>query len=986
MALKFGTSGVRGLATEMNDRACYSWARAFAQVLRPRHDIRDIVLGGDLRDSTPRILRAAAAGLRDEGFQVEYAGIIPSPALMAYAMSTQRASMMITGSHIPADRNGIKFNWPWGELLKTDEASMFEALHSLAINDTLFDQNGMFAAPPADVGPVNSSAAEQYIARYTKFFRQDELSGLRVVVHEHSSVARDLLPQILRGLGAEVFCFDRTDTFVPVDTEAVDNKPEYAAWLKDNNANALVSTDGDADRPLVLDATGKQIPGDILGLISARALGAQTVVCPINCNSAIEKSQFFQSTIRTRIGSPWVVAAMKEEEDKGQIKIAGFEANGGFLLQSTIQNDVGELSSLATRDAVLPIVLALKEAKTHAQGQLGELYNQLPSRRTAAGLKRQIPQELGKEILTRFHEEKNVAAEDIFARHLGPVASVDLTDGARIIFASGEIVHLRPSGNAPEFRCYAEAETQERAEALVNIGLEAIESILAAKMDQRLNNIDAITSAVESSKTTDFIIVSTTSPKQADFWLERLEQTKAQLAGKETIILSVNEDWPGGAGNALGTLYAFQKAAAQAQSRYQIDLMAKLKEGASINLYHTAGKGTRLAPLPGCEKNNKAAVKISALLDTANGPVPMTVMEAVIKQTALYGQSRPGRLSVFWGDQVFIPSKPFDYEPKYEADILCSLRPLPSAETWKADGLHRYGLICVDKNEDAAQIEKVDHETICELIASQRIAAEQVGISLGAFSVSARLLNTLLEAYASELSNQSGKLDSDPHLWMPLTLDEQTYLQMMTKKGVSEAEAKQHYARMAQVKSKFLAQYPEARIFGAVDVGSTCWWWDYGQLRLFHTNLGKLIFANIEGNGARKFLGISNNQDRSDLGPDVDIDEHSVVLGSKIKSGKIRNSVLVNVEADQVDIDRGVMIMVKAPQITGRKVLAYSVEHKEALNIEDNGVRAQTELPNSGVQLLSTSLDRDSGQDWKIKLDANELSWEQIYLENQSLG
>lgn len=62
----------------------------------------------------------------------------------------------------------------------------------------------------------------------------------------------------------------------------------------------------------------------------------------------------------------------------------------------------------------------------------------------------------------------------------------------------------------------------------------------------------------------------------------------------------------GGAGNALGTFYAFQNAEKLASSRYGIDISSQLKAGSiSVGLYHTAGKGTRLAPLPGAENNNK---------------------------------------------------------------------------------------------------------------------------------------------------------------------------------------------------------------------------------------------------------------------------------------------------------------------------------------------------------------------------------------------
>lgn len=71
-----------------------------------------------------------------------------------------------------------------------------------------------------------------------------------------------------------------------------------------------------------------------------------------------------------------------------------------------------------------------------------------------------------------------------------------------------------------------------------------------------------------------------------------------------------------------------------------------------MGLYHTAGKGTRLAPMPGSENNNKPGVKLAVTVDIDGKPSPLTILESVIKQTGVYGKSRKGRLSVFWGDQV----------------------------------------------------------------------------------------------------------------------------------------------------------------------------------------------------------------------------------------------------------------------------------------------------------------------------------------------
>lgn len=78
----------------------------------------------------------------------------------------------------------------------------------------------------------------------------------------------------------------------------------------------------------------------------------------------------------------------------------------------------------------------------------------------------------------------------------------------------------------------------------------------------------------------------------------------------------MSEDWSaGGAGNGLGTLYAYTKAAKVAKDRHGVDLDAQLREGKiSAALYHTAGKGTRLAPLPASENNNKPGVVSSIMV------------------------------------------------------------------------------------------------------------------------------------------------------------------------------------------------------------------------------------------------------------------------------------------------------------------------------------------------------------------------------------
>lgn len=221
---------------------------------------------------------------------------------------------------------------------------------------------------------------------------------------------------------------------------------------------------------------------------------------------------------------------------------------------------------------------------------------------------------------------------------------------------------------------------------------------------------------------------------------------------------------------------------------------------------------------------------------------PLTVLEAVVRQTGLYAPSRPGRLSAYWGDQVFIPSSPFEYKPTHHVDILCALgESAPTPEEWTERGLEKYGVIAVMPSGGAAQVEKVDHSTAVKMLATLG-EIKRVGPSLGSFSVSSAILNALCEEFSEELSSKTGKLDTDPHFWMPLTLPEKEYISLMGQKGVDAEGASSHHKRMAIMKTKFESGASgDLGLFGAVDVGDKACWWDYGLLKLYSKNNMKLV-------------------------------------------------------------------------------------------------------------------------------------------------
>ncbi|MDX8407799.1 MAG: phosphomannomutase, partial [Mariprofundaceae bacterium] len=315
----FGTSGARGLASDMSDRVCYAYTLAFLKFLQdsePQPAWKAVAIAGDFRPSTPRIMAAVAMAIRDAGFEPVNCGFIPTPAVALYGISHALPAIMVTGSHIPDDRNGIKFYKPEGEILKPDE----QAMTSRGVNlpDTAFDDSGMMLSPSA-LPPIHDDAQRLYIQRYTDFFEKDCLAGRRIGVYQHSSVARDILTEIISALGAEVVRLGRSETFIPVDTEAIRPGDVRLAsqWIAKARADGkpldcIVSADGDGDRPLISDEHGSWLRGDIAGILCARFLQAECVATPVSCNSAVEKSDWFRQVRRCRIGSPYVIEAMQQ--------------------------------------------------------------------------------------------------------------------------------------------------------------------------------------------------------------------------------------------------------------------------------------------------------------------------------------------------------------------------------------------------------------------------------------------------------------------------------------------------------------------------------------------------------------------------------------------------------------------------------------------------------------------------------------------------
>ena len=543
--LAFGTSGLRGLVKDITDLEAYINAKATLRYLLGIGDIKrrsTVIIAGDLRPSTDRIMGACAQAIIDSGCQVENAGKIPTPALILHSLSTGRAGVMVTGSHIPFDRNGIKINKSIGEILKSDEAGISCEVervrteeYSRSAATSAFDASGMLKSG-LKLPSLDRTAERAYIRRYLSSFAGGALSGMRVLVYQHSAVGRDVLPHILQELGAVVLAAGRSETFIPIDTENItgeqlDDLQELAVAAEANGRplHAIVSTDGDSDRPLVtailpaneIESGGRRVrflPGDLLGLVVAEYLRAEAAAVPISANDAVERHLRERKVFleKTKIGSPYVVSALDKLRSSGTYeRIIGWEANGGFLTGSDIALSKATLAALPTRDATLPI-LANLVAAVEQKISLSALWDRFPARFGRAGLIDNFPVVVSQTILANLippgdvidvafdpgHVRDQSRADALtaplapeptegwrqckatLARFFTPafgfdeIARINVLDGVRIYFHNGDVAHIRPSGNAPQLRIYANSDSQARADEIVELAIRERDGIL----------------------------------------------------------------------------------------------------------------------------------------------------------------------------------------------------------------------------------------------------------------------------------------------------------------------------------------------------------------------------------------------------------------------------------------------------------------------------------------------------------------------------
>ncbi len=470
------------------------------------------------------------------------------------------------------------------------------------------------------------------------------------------------------------------------------------------------------------------------------------------------------------------------------------------------------------------------------------------------------------------------------------------------------------------------------------------------------------------------VIIIVASVGNKEYWEKRLEASRDEILSPEAKIIVIEEDWPGGAGQLLGTLYAFQKV------NEMMNLKGLLEEKETVAIYHAAGHGKRMAPLCGTEVNNKPGIKLPKMIKIEDKEIPLTVLEAAIFSTQIFAKRREERICVFWGDQVFIPSQRVKRETRLPVEIFGIKKKFTlSKKDWQKNW-QSYGVLIPTKKRRTLLREKVSWSKVQKLLERGYLKEDKEGKitlikSLGCFSISLPFLESLLEEFSKEIEGKRRNLSTDFHLWVPLTSRKKEYQ--------SEGGSSIYWERIKKLRKNFLQKIGKKRIIGEKNLGEKTLWWDYGHLKIYYLNLLKLLKRTDEGEAARDFFEAEKSWIKRKIVKNLKI-KNSLVINSEIEKGEIENVILVDSKIKKAKIKNGVIISTQAKGILAPKktpvknILLYNVKEEGRMKVFSAEVVADI-VPGEGTKIrMRTSLLRDGKRDWQVRLPRNIFAYGEI--------
>ncbi len=444
----FGTSGIRGDAEKLfTNQFCFDIGRAFATFLELNGTKRGgVAIGMDPRESSQRIKNDIARGLSYEGVKVFDEGYAPSPAMnnILIADESIAGSIMITGSHIRPDFNGVKFFTSKKEILKGQEKdieNIYEFLRSNSFINSRYRNN------------VDMTVENRAIDIYQKMllnlvYRTGyNYPLLKIVLDLGNGCQSKVMPELFEILGLETVLINNDpipERFIARDTETEDAVKDLQEKVRETGADMGIAFDGDGDRVVFVDEDGRFITGDYAGSIIAKYSDTPFVITPTNTSQVVD--HIGKLVIRTKVGSPYVVEAMQKHS-----ATFGFEANGGGISKEV----------MLSRDAGSTMIKML-DILDRTNMTLKELVNTLPQF-FVCRKKVECPTNVYKNIM-----------ENVRTKFVSRNDKIESIDGLKIWKSDNSWILFRPSSNAPEFRVFAEARTDKEASDLCNEGIKFV--------------------------------------------------------------------------------------------------------------------------------------------------------------------------------------------------------------------------------------------------------------------------------------------------------------------------------------------------------------------------------------------------------------------------------------------------------------------------------------------------------------------------------
>jgi phosphomannomutase / phosphoglucomutase len=449
----FGTNGIREVVGKQLSAAFVTRvAGAIGAEFRPG---RPILVGMDGRTSSPSFARIMSGTLSLAGHDVFEIGVLPTPAIQ-YNVPRMNAQLavIITASHNPREFNGVKCIAEDGlEVSRETEQAIEAGVEAGRTAEVPYDRVGEIHARPDGArryvdGIVGQVDAERIRAR--KF---------SVVLDCGNGASVPTSPMLLRRLGCRVVTLNgHLDGTFPghLSEPTEENIADLRKVVPVVGADLGIAHDGDADRAVFVDASGRYVPGEemlaLLGEDAVRKHPGGVVVTPVSASLSLEDvvRAAGGSVVYTRIGSPVVTHELQARHG-----IFGGEENGGLIFPEFQLARDGAMTVAATLGLLAERGQTLADALAH-----------LP-KYSLIKVKEPVPAEIRDPVLARVTETLSAGSERVVT-----------IDGVKV-YRDGGWVLVRASGTEPLFRIFAESRDRARAEALSKAGVDALRAAVA---------------------------------------------------------------------------------------------------------------------------------------------------------------------------------------------------------------------------------------------------------------------------------------------------------------------------------------------------------------------------------------------------------------------------------------------------------------------------------------------------------------------------